>query len=141
MADSITIDADVDGVEAALNEMGAFAQLFVNEASRESAAAIAREMKARLERQLGPNATGKTVAAIANRPAFDGNGSIVIVEREPFPNLPLWIEKGTKKGDPGSHTAAARPFFYASLAIEANAHQQRIVEALRQAIAEKGLGE
>lgn len=141
MSDSITIEADSEGLEAALLGMGATAQPFVNEASHVTADAIVREAKARLQRQLGPNATGATVAAITDRPAFDGNGYIVIVEREPFPNLPLWIEKGTKKGRPGSHTAAARPFFYASLAIEASAHQRRLGEALAAATASVGLGE
>lgn len=141
MSDSITIEADASGLEAALNRLGATAQPFVNAASHETADAIVTEAKARLQRQLGPDATGATVAGIVDRPAFDGNGWIVIVEREALPNLPFWLEKGTKRGKPGSHTAAPRSFFYPSLAIEAGAHQRRLGDALQAAIDAEGLGD
>lgn len=133
MSDSITIEADSSGLEAALTRMGAIAQPFINAASKETADAIVREARARLARQLGPNATGATVAGIVDRPAADGNGWIVIAEREPMPNLPFWLEKGTKHMQP-------RSFFYPSLAIEAGAHQQRLADALSDAIAAEGLG-
>lgn len=132
--DSITIDVDSSGLEAAFNRLGETAQPFVNDASRETADAIVREAKARLARQLGPNATGATVEGITDRPASDGNGWIVIAEREPFPNLPFWLEKGTQHMDP-------RPFFYPSIALEIGAHQRRLGDALTEAIKAEGLGE
>ncbi len=138
--DSIITEVDDTGVERALLGLADVAQPFVNAASKETAEAIATEMRARLARALGPNATGQTVAAIHVRPAYDSNGWIIIVERDPMPNLPFWIEKGTKAGEPRSHTAAARPFFYPSIALEINAHQRRLEAALQQAANVSGLG-
>jgi hypothetical protein len=139
VADRIIAELEDAALRTILDGLGASAQPYVNAASKETAVAIAREAKARLHRQLGPNATGATEAHIAARPAFDANGYIVISEREPFPNVPLWLEKGTKKGA-SSHANYARPFFYVSAEIEAGAHYRRIGEALQQAIDAKGLG-
>lgn len=134
MADSITIEADSAGVEAALKGFGAAAQPFVNDASRETADAFATEARARLQRQLGPDATGASVAGITARPAFDGNGFVVVDEREPFPNVPFWLEKGTKYMDP-------REFFYSSMLLQVSDHQRRLGDALQQAIAASGMGD
>jgi len=141
MSDSFTIEVDAGGVEAAINRLGEVAQPFVNAASAVTAGAMATEMRARLQRQLGPDATGKTVAGIVAKPAYDGNGYVVIAEREPFPNLPLWLEKGTKKGKPGSHTQPAKPYFYSSALLFVGAHQDRIALALQAAIDAQGLGD
>lgn len=142
--DQIAADMDTTELTALFLELRDSSQTYVNEASQETAEAIAREAKARLHRQLGPNATGLTEAGIAARPAYDNNGFIVISEREPFPNLPLWLEKGTKKGrrKDGSlaHSNYARPYFWISAELEAGAHYRRIGEALGRAISEKGLG-
>jgi hypothetical protein len=141
VADSITIDVDSDHVEWALRSLGDVAQPFINEGSAETAAAIAREAEARLERQVGhAHATksrpdlgqGRTEKGIVAHPAYDGNGSIVIALRDPYPSLPFWLEKGTEHMD-------ARPFFYPSVALEVNTHQQRMQDALEQAI--EALGE
>lgn len=137
--DGIFAEFEDAAVRTVLDGLGASAQPFINAAAHETADAIVREAKARLARQLGPNATGQTVANIADRPAYDGNGYIVISEREPFPNVPLWLEKGTKKGH-GTHANYARPYFYVSAEIEAGAHYRRIGEALQAAIDAKGLG-
>lgn len=134
MSDSITIDVDDNGVEAALNGLADKAQAYVNAGAQETAEAMVREMRSRLERQLGSGATGKTVAGITSRPAYDGNGYIVIAERDPFPSLPFWLEKGTVHMKPHS-------FFYASALLEVHAHERRMREALAQAIAAQGLGE
>lgn len=134
MADSITIEVDVAGVEAALNTLGAVAQPFINEASQETADAFVVEARARLQRQLGPDATGKTVEGITARPAFDGNGFVVVDEREPFPNVPFWLEKGTKHMDP-------REFFYSSMLLQVSDHQRRLGDALQRAIAASGMGD
>lgn len=142
MADSITFEMDAAPLERALNLLGQAAQPFINEASAVSAASIAREAQARLRRQLtGGHSTGKTEAAISSRPAYDGNGSVVVVERDYMPNLPLWIEKGTKKGKPGSHDSAARPFFYPSADLEVGPHRRRLEIALHDAIDAQGLGQ
>ena len=108
MADGVRVEVDAEALLAALARLpDQTAQPLVNEAARETTEAIVREAKARLARQLGPQATHKTEQSITNRPAYNGNGWIVIVEREPMPNLPLWIEKGTKRGKPGSHRSPA----------------------------------
>lgn len=139
MSDSILGELEDAAIKTVLDGLGESVQPFINAASKETADAIVREAKARLHRQLGPNATGQTEANIAARPAYDKNGYIVISEREPFPNVPLWLEKGTKKGK-GTHANYARPYFYVSAEIEAGAHYRRIGEAIRHAIDAKGLG-
>lgn len=140
MADGVTFEMDTTEVIAALTALGDVAQPFINAAAQATADAIVREAKSRLQRQLGPNATGATVEGITSRPAYNNDGFIVIAEREPFPNLPFWLEKGTKKGKPRSHTSAAKPFFYASVLLEEGAHYARIVDAVQQAIDAQGLG-
>lgn len=135
----ISFDADTTELIGIFNVLGEFAQPFVNDASHQTADAIEHEAEARLDRQLGPDATGQTVAHIASRPARDGNGYVVISEREPLPSVPLWLEKGTKKGG-STHANYARPFFYVSAELEAGAHYRRIGEALQAAIDAKGLG-
>lgn len=138
----LQIDIDVDGVIAALNGLGDAAKPYINTAAQETGESIVREARARLKRQVGPQATGKTEQSIVTRPAYDGNGFIVIVEREPFPELPLWLEKGTKPGKrPNRARTHARPFFYVSAELEEGPHFRRIEGALQDAIAEKGLGE
>lgn len=139
MADRILAELEDAAVRTILEGLGASAQPYVDAASKETANAIAREAKARLHRQLGPNATGTTEAHIAVRPSAYGSGFIVIAEREPEPMLPRWLEKGTKKRD-STHANYARPFFYVSAEIEAGAHYRRIGEAIQHAIDEKGLG-
>lgn len=129
--------------ERALNQLGDVAQPFVNEGSGESADAIAREARARLERQTGhaearpgrPDlGKGLSAAGLSARPAYDGNGYVVVDEREPFPSVPFWVEKGTVH-------MPARPFFYVSADLEAGPHLRRMQDALRRAIEASGLGE
>ena len=138
---NFSADMETLDVIAALESFGDAAQLHINTASQESAEAIEAEAVARLRRQLGPNATGETEAGIEVRPAFDGNGFVVLATNQRMPNLPLWIEDGTKKGKPRSHTEPARKFFYVSAELEQGPHLRRIGEALRDTAAEKGLGE
>lgn len=141
MADGFVIDVEEAAVIAALEGFGDFAQPYVNQASRQSAESIEREAVSRLRRQLGAFSTGATEAGISSRPADDDNGYIVVSERDPFANLPLWIEKGTKKGKPGSHSEPARPFFYVSAELEKGAHFRRLEDALQAAADDRGLGE
>jgi hypothetical protein len=139
VADGIFATLEDEAIRTVLDGLGASAQPFIAAASKETADRIVVEAQARLRRQLGPGASGQTEANIAARPAFDRNGFIVISEREPLPNLPLWLEKGTKKGK-GMHANYARPYFYVSAELEAGAHYRRIGEAIQQAIEAKGLG-
>lgn len=141
LTNDFSIDVDAAEVVQALNELGDFAQPFLNEASRESAESMEREAVARLRRQLGPNSTGETEAGIESLPADDGNGYVVVSSNARMPNLPLWIERGIRKGKPRSHTEAAKPFFYVSAELEKGAHFRRIEDSMQDAIDARGLGE
>jgi hypothetical protein len=142
MADSITFEVDAFELEKALLSLADDARPFVNEASRDTAAAVVREASARLQRQIGRSVAhpsrpdlgqGLTLAGLQSRPAYDGNGYVVVDEREPFPNVPFWLEKGTKH-------MKARPFFYVSMQLEIAAHERRIREALSRTLVATGLG-
>lgn len=140
MADSLSITFDDTAIRAALTSLGDFAQPYINEASRESAQSMVREAQGRLQRQLGPNATGQTVAGIQSMPARDGNGYVVVSSRGYMPMLPFWLERGFERGKPGSHTQAAKPFFYVAAELTRGEHRRRLSDALQQAIDDKGLG-
>lgn len=139
MADHFEATLDASALLTALAQLGDAAVPFVRAAAQTSAESIVREAQARLARQLGPNASGQTVAGITMRPDTGGTGFIVVAEREPFPNLPLWLEKGTKKGQ-GTHANLPRPFFYVSAELEEGPHERRISEAVQAAIDAQGLG-
>lgn len=131
--DGFTTDVDARGVLAALDRLGAAADRYVKAAAKETADAVAREMTARLARQLGPDATGETVRGIVVVEDASGTGYLVVATNARMPNLPFWLEQGTKH-------MAARPFFYASALLEEGPHRRRIVAALQAAIEESGLG-
>lgn len=141
MADGFTVEVDSAAVVAALATLGAAAQPYINEAAQQSAASMVREARARLQRKLGPTATGQTVAGIGSSPAHDGNGFIVVSGNERMPNLPLWLEKGTKKGRAGSHVSPALAYFYSAEQLEEGPHLRRVQDALTRAIADHGLGD
>ncbi len=142
MTDTLTIELDADDVIAALNALGDTAQPFVTAACRETADAVANEAAARLSRQLAGTSTpsksrpdrggGLTLAGIQVKTS--GQSFLVVSDREPFPNLPLWLEKGTKH-------MAARPYFYNAAILEEGPHYRRIEDAIVEAIDAAGLGE
>lgn len=139
-SDAFIVEMDTAAVLAALDRLGADAAIVVKRASGETANAIVREAFARLERQLGPEATGKTARGIQMKDDRDGGGYIVQSARDPFPMLPVWLEKGTKRGG-GTHPNVARPYFYASAMLEEGPHRRRLEEALQSAIDNVGLGD
>lgn len=124
----VTLDLDVRGAIAALDTLEAEVRARTLEACRVTAEAIDRTATARLERQLGPGATGETARGIESRLSYDGEGYVVLVDNSRQPNLPLWLEKGTRAA---RHHAAtrARPFFYVAVELEAPGHQRRLVAA------------
>lgn len=146
--DGITAEVDADGLIAAVQRLGEWrAQAASDRASLATAHAIVREARARLSRQLGPDATGRTEAGIDITRA-DRGGYIVGSGRNPMPNLPLWIEKGTRKGTRITRGRArsggnmkARPYFYESAELEELPHLQRVVDELQAEIDAEGLGE
>lgn len=159
MSDSIRYEIESDTISPALLALPSAAQAAVNRAAEQSARSIQREAHARLKRQLGPNATGATLEGLTVRPAFDRNGWIVLSEREHVSislhtmsrsgrmhtqavtqsNVPLWLEKGTKRGR-GTHANPARPYFYVSALLEEGAHLRRVEAALQETFDSAGLG-
>lgn len=139
MADGMRIEMDSAAVVAALLRLGPAAEPYIDQAAKETSDAIVAEARGRLQRQLR-GGSGATLAGIEITRA-DRGGFLVGSSRDQFPNLPLWIEKGTNKGKPGSHTQAARPYFYASAELEEGPHFERIGRALERALDDLGLGE
>ena len=133
MSDSITAEWDTAGVIAAFDRFGAVLEPYLKEAAKDTATAIQREAQARLQRQLGPGATGKTVANIQIQEARVGVGYVVLSTREPMPNVPIWLERGTSRQRP-------RPYFNSAALLEEGAHRRRIEQAVQQALNDTGLG-
>ncbi len=140
MADGWSVEVDREAAVEALITLGDFAQPYVNEASHQSADSIVREASSRLQRKLSGNSTGETLAGIQDRQAYDGNGWVVISDNDRMPNLPLWLEKGTKRHKAGGHSQPALAYFYSAVQLEEGPHLRRIENALTNAIEAKGLG-
>lgn len=140
MADGWSVDVDSAALIAELNTLGDFAQPYVNEAAHQSADSIVREAKSRLANKLSGTSTGETEAGIQDRPAYDGNGWVVISDNSRMPNLPLWLELGTKRHKAGGHSMPALSYFYSSVQLEEGPHLRRIEQAVTDAIDAKGLG-
>lgn len=134
MADHVTITMDTTALFAALDRLGPAADKVVFEVARSTANAVANEARARLLRQLGPHATGRTVAGIQAREDAKGIGYVVTADNARVPGLPHWLEHGTEH-------MHARPFFEASVRLETGRYRQRLAEAIQHAIDEQGLGD
>jgi len=142
VADSITVDMDLTALEQAITAMPVALRVRVNAACKTTAESAVREMKARLARQLSGQSSGQTVAGITSQPAYDGNGYVILSDNARMPNLPLWLEKGTRAGKRKNFARTApRPFFYASLVLEQGGHERRLLDAMRDAATDSGLGE
>ncbi len=134
--DIFRVTLDTAGLLSALDRLGREAERHLVAAAHVTATNVQSEAQRRVAR-----ATGETMRGIVVREgAGHQPGWAVLATNPRMPNLPLWIEKGTKQGKPGSHTAPARPFFYTSVDLEAGAHDRRMREALQDAIDEQGLG-
>jgi len=142
MADPLfTIDVDTTPVEAALTALPTTLHALTMDACRVTAEAIVNEAKSRLARQISSMSRGDAVAGISTRVSFDGDGYVVLSDDDRQPNLPLWLEKGTKPGKRHNYARTdPRPFFYASIELEASAHERRIEDAMQQAADDSGLG-
>ena len=138
MSDQLTIEIDNRAAIAALDQLGAAVERYTKTAAKITADNIAREAKARLQRQLSGTSTGATVRGVTVEEARAGVGYVVLpwnpAEPVRMPNLPIWLEFGTVK-------MTARPYFFASAQLESGAHDRRIREAIGQAIREVGGGD
>lgn len=142
MADLFTVTVDALALDEAITRMPEVLAALVLEACKETAEAVVREAQGRLRRQLGPNATGETAAGIHAVKSFDGNGYVILADNARMPNLPLWLEKGTRPGKRRNFARTApRPFFYTSIELEYSAHERRLQDAMIEAAAEMGMGE
>lgn len=151
MADGFSCDIDTSAVSAAFSRLGDTALKYTKPASKISADSMQREMQSRVAR-----ATGKTADNILVTELDDGYvvaTADVRLDRTPIPgtaalrseyypekHVGLWLEKGTSLGAPHSHAAAARPWFFPSIALEEGPHERRIKDAVEQAITDEGLG-
>lgn len=141
--DSFTAQLERENLRLHIQHLGETSERLTKEASLVTANNVQREARERLNRQLGPNRTGATEAGIVVRDGTTFVGYVVQSlrrdSREMF-NVPIWIERGTKQGKPGSHTQAPRPYFWPSVKLEISAHERRIAEAMQQSIDGEGLG-
>ena len=124
------------GVSDMLSQFGDRLLRYTVPASRVTADKLVVEMQRRVAR----GATNETAEGIQSEPLRNGDGYYVTASNRRMPNLPLWIEAGTKKGKPRSHDQAARPFFWASVRVEESAHERRISEAIDKCLRSEGLG-
>jgi hypothetical protein len=163
------VDWDTQAFDKAIAEMPTRLDARLLSACRATGLSLQREMKARLQRQLSPAATGATVAGILAELSYDKHAYVVRTqdvkseteragERLAFEqrlirdrrrlaatfrkekHVGLYLEKGTKPGRRKNFARTApRPFFYASATLEAPNHEQRVVEAIDGAAADAGL--
>jgi hypothetical protein len=138
----VTVDRQsVADTLAAFDDVAARIDRKCLDASYVSAAHIKLEAQARVARRTNGKKSksdpsgrgGRTARGIVVERGRTFSGYVVRALRPDMPNLPLWLEKGTKK-------MQARPFLAPAEALEEGPHERRILEAINQAIAEAGLG-
>jgi hypothetical protein len=134
VSDSISATVQ-DGVTEALRRLGDTALRFTVPACEDTADAVIAEYQRRVRRDTGETAEGAQKDKLR-----DGTGYFVSVRNRRMPNLPEWLEFGTKQGKPGSHTQQASPAFWPAVQLEVMHHDRRISDAVGQAIAAEGLG-
>lgn len=134
MANSFRIDHNGPAVRESLQTLPQALKPFVKVAARISADHIRDEQRARLQRQLSGTSTGATVAGITVKGDRTGWGWIVVAGNNTTPMLDRWLESGTQH-------MRARPFFWASAALEHEAHRGRVMAAIVAGASEHGLGE
>jgi len=134
-----------DGFSATLDASGFLSDLrrlddtifrqYVKPECKVTAESIQQEAERRVRRASGQTAEGIQVFEMTN-----GEGYVVVSINKRMPNLPLWIEAGTKRGKPRSHTEPADPYFYPAVRLEEPQHERRIDAAVGAAIEAAGLG-
>ena len=128
MSNALIVKVDAATVLAALEQFPAVVEAHLKGAFKATADAIAREAQGRIRRR-----TGKTGDAIDVQESYDGKGYVVVVAA-PRTHIGRFLEWGTVK-------MAAKPFLFASAALEEGPGVRRAEEALQAAIDEIGLGD
>lgn len=170
MADGFRVDVETAGLLRAMAAMPAAVQARLMEACRETALAIQTSARARLSGMThGTGETARGIVAepsydgkgyvvrtsdmvsgaerarrveLANR--FDLSGRNRRFTRsiyESVPHIGLWVEAGTVRGEPRSHTAPARPFLWPAANAENGPYERRVRDAIRDATEDVGLGD
>ena len=130
MADPFfAIEVDKEGVIAALDAAPEGLRQVIKTESRETADIIADRARARVARR-----TGKTAERITVEETRNGDGYIVWVPHPDNPNLPTWLEFGTK-------FMKSREFLFNSAREEEGPHLRRVEEAVQEYFDDKGLGD
>lgn len=158
---NVSVQADPSALLRDINALPERMRVRFMRESKQTAVVLEGAMKARLQRQLSSNATGQTVAGIYHKVAYDGNGYVVLTSdarsdagqvtrgRSGFgkariapsyfqeKHVALWLEKGTRPGRRLNYARTQRrPFFYASVELEAPGHERRIKDAWNDLAAE-----
>lgn len=142
MPDNFTIDVETRALLAALDAAPAAILRFTKPAARLTAERIRDDARQRVARRTGRTATGITIEE-----TYDGTGYIVSPFNESHRsalsasgneqqarNLPLWLEVGTIH-------MTQRPYFWIAGALEQNAHDRRMRDAIQEGIDATGLGD
>lgn len=124
----ITFTVDASALHAGLSALELDWAARTKAASAVTAAAIVREASGRVARR-----TGATAAGIHYVESRDGTGYVVLVVRANRPQVPFYLEFGTRYMD-------KRSFFYASAAVEQPGQQRRTLDAVEDAIQVNGFG-
>lgn len=134
MDDFIRFDMQSQAVERLMREFPDELERRLLPEGKRTAERVAREAQNRLDRALGPDATGKTAAGIQVEESRDGRGYVVVARRSGERLLPRWLDKGTRHMD-------ARLFFDDAGRLEEGPYLRRVTTIIGDLIAEKGLGE
>lgn len=133
----MTISVDNAALLKAMDDIAGPVMLaFTLPAAEISADNVVHEAQSRVAR-----ATGETANGIHKEESRNGEGYVVLDFNTRMPNLPLWLEMGTDRGRPRSHSMPSRPFFFSSAELEQGPHQRRMTEAVQAAIDSVGLGD
>jgi len=134
----LTIDANAETLETAIDKFVELAGPRVKAAARISAERIQLEARRRVRRRTGATALGITVVEAPNSTGF-----LVVAEAPPEPQtrrgapaVPVWLEFGAT-----SLRFGAKPFLRVAGELEAPLHEARLREALEGAADESGLGD
>jgi hypothetical protein len=125
----VTFDMDTTTLTDGLSELSADLALRTKAASEITAGQVVREAQGRVKRR-----TGLTAEGIHYDESRDGTGWVVLAVRADTPQVPFWLEFGTR-------TMTKRPFLYVSAAVEQPGHDRRIADAVTDAIAASGFGD
>ena len=124
----ITVTVDTTALQAGLVHLADDMAIQTKAAAEITANAIVREARGRVARR-----TGATAEGIHAEESRDGIGYVVLAIRAERANVPFWLEFGTRY-------MTARPFLYASAAVEQPGHQRRTADAVSYAIDVNGFG-